>query len=116
MESVIRCQPCWSPWIVPRCVVFEGSSRWYSGWSRVVRRCGIFGGVASRQCDRLMQNVLAELASEQLDALLKFIEQCGVSEIRPMLSAKRVTTISAPTNIAKPLEAEIWNGYGTARR
>ena len=53
-------------------------------------------------------NVLAKLDPEQLEALLlKFVEQCGASEVPP---AKRVTTTSAATNVAEPLDTEIWDG------
>ncbi len=61
-------------------------------------------------------NVLAELDPEQIESLLlEFVEQCGASEIPPMPSAKTVTpasvtTTSAATNAAEPLDAEIWDG------
>ena len=56
-------------------------------------------------------NVLAELDPEQLEALLlEFVEQCGASEVPPMPSAKRVTTTSAATDVAGPLDTEIWDG------
>lgn len=56
-------------------------------------------------------NVLAKLDPEQLEALLlEFVEQCGVSEVLPVPSAKRVTTTSIATDVAEPLDAEIWDG------
>ena len=56
-------------------------------------------------------NVLAELDPEQLEALLlEFVEQCGASEVPPVPSAKRVTTTSAATDVAGPLDTEIWDG------
>lgn len=56
-------------------------------------------------------NVLAKLDPEQLEALLlEFVEQCGVSEVPPVPSAKRVTTTSIATDVAEPLDAQIWDG------
>ncbi len=54
-ESVIRCPPCWRPWCVPRCVVFEIFSRSCSGSSFTTRRCGTCWDFAtSLRCGRRM--------------------------------------------------------------